>query len=224
MPSGPAAASISRRTGWGARAVASIQSRSASPGDQLRSLLAIRASPVDGVGVDQTSRPAPKYNPAARIVPAAMVPTLMYRSPVADSIDRVRAVWTAAQLTMSGNTSPTSRRSHTNSAQGPTSAANAGVPAGPAPSAIQATNSPSCTASAIASQRDSPTSGASGSRGVTRYQWPRTIAAQTPPSTAARRTSSIRSGALAQPPPPQLTAANRSARPPATRPATASAA
>jgi hypothetical protein len=61
-------------------------------------------------------------------VPAAIAPTSMYSSPVADSIDRVRAVWTAAQDTTSGNTSPISRRSQTNSAQGPTSA-----PKGPSP-------------------------------------------------------------------------------------------
>ena len=52
----------------------------------------------------QTSRPAPKYRPAARIVPAAIVPTLMYSSPVADSMLRVRAVWTAAHETTSGKT------------------------------------------------------------------------------------------------------------------------
>src|SRR6185503_7902990 len=171
--------------------------------------------------VDQTRRPAPKYSPAARIVPAAMVPTLMYSRPVADSIDRVRAVWTAAQLTINGKTRPTSRRSQTNNAQGPASAANAGVPPGPAPTAIHATKSASCAASAMASQRDSRTRGASGSRGVTRYQWPSTIAAQTPPRTAARRTSSMRSGMLAKPPPPQPTAANSRASAPATTPAAA---
>ena len=52
------------------------------------------------------------------------MPTLMYSSPVADSIERVRAVWTDAQQTISGKTSPTIRRSQTNSAHGPTSAAN----------------------------------------------------------------------------------------------------
>ena len=52
-----------------------------------------------GVSITRAGR-TPKYRPAARIVPAAIVPTLMYRSPVADSIERVSAVLTAAQQTI----------------------------------------------------------------------------------------------------------------------------
>ena len=55
------------------------------------------------------------------MVPAAIEPTLMYSRPVADSIERVRAVWTDAQQMTSGKTSPTISRSQTNSAHGPTS-------------------------------------------------------------------------------------------------------
>ena len=57
----------------------------------------------------------------------------MYSSPVADSIERVRAVWTDAQHTISGKISPTIRRSQTNSAHGPTSEENGATSAGPAP-------------------------------------------------------------------------------------------
>ena len=60
-------------------------------------------------------------------------PTLMYSSPVADSIDRVRAVWIAAHDTTSGKTRPTMRRSQTNRAHGPVSGAN-GPPPEPPPS------------------------------------------------------------------------------------------
>ena len=116
--------------GGAARPVASIQSRSVASGIQVLSLFDMRQPPMGGVAT-QTRSPAPKYSPAARIVPAAIVPTLMYSRPVADSIDRDRAVWIAAQLTMSGKTRPTSRRSQTNSAHGPTSAAKAGDPCGP---------------------------------------------------------------------------------------------
>ena len=117
-------------------------------------------------------QPGAEIEPAARIVPAAIVPTLMYSSPVADSIDRVRAVWTAAHETTSGKISPTIRRSQTNSAHGPTSAANGATSAGPAPVATQTTNSTTWTATTASSTRDRRMSGASGSLGVTRYQWP----------------------------------------------------
>ena len=62
----------------------------------------------------------------------------MYSSPVADSIERVRAVCTAAHDTISGKISPTIRRSQTNSAHGPTSEANGATSAGPAPVPIHA--------------------------------------------------------------------------------------
>ena len=62
----------------------------------------------------------------------------MYSRPVADSIERVRAVWTDAQETISGKISPTIRRSQTNSAHGPTSDANGATSAGPAPVPTQA--------------------------------------------------------------------------------------
>ena len=91
----------SRPAPAGARSASdSIQSRSTASGIQPRSFLLMRHS------FRQTSRPAPKYSPAARIVPAAIDPTLMYSRPVADSIDRVRAVWTDAQDTTSGKTRP----------------------------------------------------------------------------------------------------------------------
>ena len=48
----------------------------------------------------------------------------MYWRPVADSIERVRAVWTAAHDTTSGKIRPTMSRSQTNSAYGPVRAAN----------------------------------------------------------------------------------------------------
>ena len=54
----------------------------------------------------------------------------MYSSPVADSIERVAAVWTAATDTISGKISPTMRRSQTNSAHGPISALNGAPSAG----------------------------------------------------------------------------------------------
>ena len=65
-------------------------------------------------------------------MPAAIDPTLIYNNPVADSIERVRAVWTDAQHTMSGKIRPTISRSQTNSAHGPTSDENGGTSAGPA--------------------------------------------------------------------------------------------
>ena len=55
----------------------------------------------------------------------------MYSRPVADSIERVLAVWIAAHETISGNTSPTTSRSQTNSAHGPTSAENGPPPVAP---------------------------------------------------------------------------------------------
>jgi len=100
----------------------------------------------------------------------------MYSSPVADSIERDRAVWIAAQETISGNRSPTIRRSHTNSAQGPISAANgASLPPGPAwpgptPKPTQTRNSRTCSPTIQNRRRDTSTRGASGSLGVTRYQ------------------------------------------------------
>ena len=72
-------------------------------------------------------------------------PTLMYSSPVADSIERVRAVCTDAQHTISGKISPTIRRSQTNSAHGPTSEENGATSAGPAPVPTHHTNSTTWT-------------------------------------------------------------------------------
>ena len=71
------------------------------------------------------------------------------------------------------------------------------------------------------SRRDTRTSGASGSFGVTRYQWPRIIAANTPPVAAAR----TRAGPAAAPPradrrPTRAPRDQHDARP-ATSPATA---
>ena len=124
------------------------------------------------------------------MVPAAIVPTLMYSNPVADSMLRVRAVWTAAHDTTSGKIRPMMRRSQTNSAHGPTSDANGPTSAGPAPVACQTMNRTTCTRDdRRAGRRDSRMSGASGSLGVTRYQWPRIIAAKTPPVAAARTAS-----------------------------------
>ena len=60
----------------------------------------------------------------------------MYSRPVADSIERLRAVWIAAHETTSGKTRPTSRRSQTNWAQGPLSGEN-GPPPLPAPRSIE---------------------------------------------------------------------------------------
>ena len=57
----------------------------------------------------------------------------MYWRPVADSIERVRAVWTAAHDTTSGKIRPTISRSQTKSAYGPVRAANGASSAGPAP-------------------------------------------------------------------------------------------
>src|SRR4051812_11813118 len=111
-----------------------------------------------------------------------MDPTLMYSSPVADSIDRLRAVCSAAHDTTSGNTSPTISRSHTNSAHDPNSAANGPpVAPGPIPSPTHVRNSTTWSATTHSSRRETSTSGPSGSLGVTRYQWPRIIAANTPP-------------------------------------------
>ena len=114
----------------------------------------------------------------------------MYSRPVADSIDRVRAVWIAAHDTTSGNTSPTISRSHTNSAHGPNSAANGPpVAPGPIPMPTQVTNRATWRATTQNRRRATRTSGASGSFGVTRYQWPRIIAANTPPVASVRTTS-----------------------------------
>src|SRR3954451_24780653 len=108
----------------------------------------------------------------------------MYSKPVADSIDRVRAVWTDAQQTISGKISPTIRRSQTNSANGTTSDENGATSAEKETVAVQATNSTTCKATTASRTRASRMSGASGSFGVTRYQWPRIIAAKTPPIAA----------------------------------------
>ena len=89
-------------------------------------------------------------------------PTLIYSNPVADSIDRVRAVWTDAQQTMSGKISPTISRSQTNSAHGPTSDENGATSAGPAPVAVHATNSTTWSATTASRTRASRMSGASG--------------------------------------------------------------
>ena len=76
------------------------------------------------------------------------------------------------------------RRSQTKSAHGPTSAANGAPSAGPAPIATQAQKSTTWRTTTARSDRASRMSGASGSLGVTRYQWPRIIAAKTPPVAA----------------------------------------
>ena len=94
----------------------------------------------------------------------------MYSSPVADSIERVRAVWTDAQQTINGKISPTMRRSQTNKAHGPTSDENGATSAGPAPVPTQATKSTTWTITMTSRARASRMSGASGSFGVTRYQ------------------------------------------------------
>ena len=150
----------------------------------------------------------------------------MYSSPVADSIERVRAVWSAAHDTISGNTSPITSRSHTNSAHGPTSAENGppalAVPApGPAPKPTQATNRITCSATIHSSRRETITSGASGRRGVTRYQCPRIIAANTPPVAAASTASWIASGTAPSGPPPHVSAPSAMTARPATNPAIA---
>ena len=67
------------------------------------------------------------YNPAARIVPAAIVPTLMYSRPVADSIDR------SCRLDRRPAHDQREDQAHEQAqpdeqGHGPTSAANAGVP------------------------------------------------------------------------------------------------
>ena len=96
----------------------------------------------------------------------------MYSSPVADSIERVRAVWIAAHDTTSGNTSPTTSRSHTNRAHGPVSGAN-GPPPEPPPSATETTKNTSwSTTTTGAGPARTARADASGSFGVTRYQWP----------------------------------------------------
>ena len=150
----------------------------------------------------------------------------MYSRPVADSIDRVLAVWIAAQEMISGNTSPITRRSQTNRAHGPTSAENGPPPPvapepGPAPNPTQATNSTAWSATIHRSRRDTSTSGASGRRGVTRYQWPRIIAAKTPPVAAASSPSWIASGTAPSGPPPHVSAASRITASPASSPAIA---
>src|SRR6187402_891189 len=131
----------------------------------------------------------------------------MYRSPVADSIDRVRAVWTDAQQTINGKISPTIRRSQTNNAHGPTSDENGATSAGPAPVPTQVTKSTTWTITTTSRARARRMSGASGSFGVTRYQWPRIIAANTPPMATARTTNWSSSGTAPKAPPPQASAA-----------------
>src|SRR6187397_1242368 len=101
----------------------------------------------------------------------------MYWRPVADSIERVRAVWTAAHDTTSGKIRPTMSRSQTKRAYGPVSAANgASSGAGPAPVPIQTQNRTIWNATTNRSARDRRINGDSGNFGVTRYQWPRIIA------------------------------------------------
>src|SRR6187401_247615 len=139
-----------------------------------------------------------------------MDPTLMYSNPVADSIDRDRAVWTDAQQTISGKISPTMRRSQTNSAHGPTSDENGATSAGPAPVPTQATKSTTWTTTMTSKARARRMSGASGSFGVTRYQWPRIIAANTPPMAALTTTSWTSNGTAPGDPPPHARAPNSS--------------
>ena len=94
------------------------------------------------------------------MVPDAIVPTLMYRSPVADSMDRLRAVWIAAQQTMSGNTIPTMSRSQTNSAHEPVSALKPAVPDGPRPTAVDPTKRANWAATIQVRTREKRMSGA----------------------------------------------------------------
>src|SRR3954454_12886366 len=97
------------------------------------------------------------------MVPAAIVPTLMYRSPVADSIDRLRAVWTAAHETISGKINPTISRSQTNRAHGPTRTANGPLPPGPGAVQAQAPNRTPWRATNAKGPREIRINGASGS-------------------------------------------------------------
>src|SRR3990172_11961249 len=87
------------------------------------------SSHADPRTAHQSSSPAPNHSAAARMEPEAMSPKSMYRRPVADSIDRVRAVWTAAHVIASGSPIPTMKRNHTKRAAGPTSGSRGGGPA-----------------------------------------------------------------------------------------------
>src|SRR6476660_2173357 len=143
----------------------------------------------------------------------------MYSRPVADSIDRERAVWTDAQQTTNGKISPTIRRSHTKRAHGPTSDENGATSAGPAPVAVQATNSTTWATTTASSTRASRIRGASGSLGVTRYQWPRISAAKTPPMAALTTASWTSRETAPKEPPPQASAPNTRVAVAAARPA-----
>ena len=78
-----------------------------------------------------------------------------------------------------------------------------------------------CSATIHSSRRETITSGASGSRGVTRYQWPRIIAANTPPVAAASTASWIASGTAPSGLPPHVRAPSTMTARPATSPAIA---
>ena len=102
-------------------------------------------------------------------------------------------------------------RSQTNSAHGPTNDANGATSAGPAPVAIHAQKSATWTTTTTSSTRARRMSGASGSFGVTRYQWPRIIAAKTPPIAALTTASWMRERYAPSGASPHARAPNRSA-------------
>src|SRR6478735_7787371 len=137
-------------------------------------------------------------------------------------MDRERAVWRAAHDTTSGKIRPTIRRSQTNRAHGPTRTENGPAPTpGPVPVDTHTAKSTTWGATTASRPREMRISGASGSFGVTRYQWPRIIAANTPPVAIARITSWSRSGTAKTVPPAQARAPNTNVAAAANRPAAA---
>ena len=134
-------------------------------------------------------------------MPAAIVPTLMYRSPVADSIERVSAVLTAAQQTIKrehepdDQAQPDEQRQVAGERAERRTARGSGTRSRPRPRTGRAARRRRRAACATAG-----CSGASGSFGVTRYQWPRIIAAKTPPVAAVNAVNSTSRPSVAERP------------------------
>src|SRR4051794_27785603 len=115
--------------------------------------------------------PDETYSAAAPIVPASTAAKLMYRRPVADSMDLVSDVRHAIQTSTIGKAIVTMSRNDT-SRTGPDVKAENGAWPGPPPSVVQTTKSSACTIKVARSRRHCSVSGRSEIFGVVRYQWP----------------------------------------------------
>ena len=128
MPSGAAAASIAASGGASGAASDSTESSSRA-GSHVRSTFIARSA----VAAPSHEQSGAEVEPRGEDRPGAIVPTLMYSRPVADSIDRAAPSGARPTRRRAGTSSPTISRSQTNSAQGRLRAANGPPAAGPVP-------------------------------------------------------------------------------------------